>query len=460
MRVLVLALVMVGACAPPSEPSARPPQHGAPDNGPVAPLPDAGPSVSDAGPPSNSFDAGLPPDGGLSYSPGPTPASDQQSGLWAPTGAAGCEGLVPARVPPRLAWSPPAGSGCWWLTPTVDGQGDLAADFYKQVMTPGARTFFPAGGGAGLQVADTDSEKQSGLIPRPQGFYTKIYTSSGPFYDHSPWVRALGADGSNQGVVGPFDVVPIPEVWPDPRGGYVQLHMWCSGCSANPATFTKTLALRWVDAELKPRTSWWPVTTWSYGDFDTQVFVDALGNALVLVKKVYPMSMPCGGADTLAFWVTESGSVVPFAPATPTYRSLDCSDPQFAGFGSAVTLDDGFAFHQRSDAWGATSPSGWYAHYPSGSGTNTASPPWLLDHDGSLQRLAGRSAYLGTRRDRATCARTAEIVGPAGQVCATLGLDGSAGCDAIDRVFPDGTLVLQDSHSCSLRWWPGLGRSR
>ncbi|MGZ6126159.1 MAG: hypothetical protein ACXWLR_14420, partial [Myxococcales bacterium] len=61
------------------------------------------------------------------------------------------------------------------------------------------------------------------------------------------------------------------------------------------------------------------------------------------------------------------------------------------------------------------------------------------------------------RRDPTTCARTAEIIGSAGQVCATLALEGSSDCTAGDRIHPDGTLVLQTS--CSLVWWPGLGRS-
>jgi hypothetical protein len=64
------------------------------------------------------------------------------------------------------------------------------------------------------------------------------------------------------------------------------------------------------------------------------------------------------------------------------------------------------------------------------------------------------------RRDPTTCSRTAEIVGGQGQVCATLALDGSEGCSAEEQIFPDGTLVLHEPRSCSLRWWPGLGAGR
>lgn len=196
-------------------------------------------------------------------------------------------------------------------------------------------------------------------------------------------------------------------------------------------------------------------------NFRAQVFVDVSGNALVLVDENKPMSMPCIDWSVLGFRVSESGSVSPFAPATPTYRMPNCSNLAFAGFGSALALDDGgVAFYRQPIPGAALSLSGWYARYPSSPGASATPPAWLRDHDGSLQRLAGGTAYLGTRRDPATCSRTAELVGPGGQVCATLALDGSAGCDAIDRITPDGTLVLRESASCSLRWWPGLGRAR
>src|SRR5207302_5085178 len=102
---------------------------------------------------------------------------------------------------------------------------------------------------------------------------------------------------------------------------------------------------------------------------------------------------------------------------------------------------------------------GWYVRYDSGSGAATAPPAWLNDY-GALKLLAGGGAYLGMRRDAADCTRTAEIVGPSGQLCATLRLEGSDGCRANDEIWPDGTLVVHEADSCSLRWWPRLGSAR
>jgi hypothetical protein len=275
------------------------------------------------------------------------------------------------------------------------------------------------------------------------------------------WVRPVGPDGSDQG-----QVIPRRTVWisPDPRAGYVETHIRLDYC--NHGSVIRNLELRWLDADLNPRTQWWPVTSWDYGyNVDPKVFVDVLGNALVLLWFNPPMSMPCNGSDTHGFWVSETGSVSSFAPVTPTYRSPLCGGPQFTSFGSALALGDGgFAFYMRpntpSGDFSAISPSGWYARYPSGSGASSPPPAWLLDRDVPLKLLSGDRAYLDTRRDSVTCARTAEILGPEGQVCATLALDGSDGCSAADQISFDGTLVLHELGSCSLRWWPGLGRSR
>jgi len=367
-----------------------------------------------------------------------------------PTGAAGCAGMVPSSVPPRLSWSA-SEPYCFVDDPIVDGAGDLSF-----VSASSATTFvqvlFPSDGRAGVLVSDPFI-----TAPRPQGFLGAVYSDA----SKTTSFFAVDPDAGGQRFLREES-----ERWiglsPDPRGGYVERRFRYECCApADRGQVIRYFELRWVDADLTPRTDWFTVTTWAYSyNVEPLVVVDLLGNALVLMWFDPPMSMPCEGSDTRGFWVSESGAVSTFSPPTPTLPAPDCQAPNFAGFGSALAFDDGgVALFRQPGSSASSSLAGWYARYPSGAGPTMAQPAWLLDHDGSLQRLSN-GAYLGTRRDAASCSRTAEIVGPQGQVCATLVLDGSDGCDASDRLSADGTLVLRASHSCSLRWWPGLGRSR
>ena len=418
------------------------------------------------------LDAGPPPDGGSIYSTGPTPGADRQSATWASTGAAGCEGLVPASVSPRLSWtaSAPPCAGPW-----VDGEGDVAFTFDIGPFEVGGSQFssayFPADGSAGLLV--TRDEGIFGV--RSQGFYRRIYPWPSTSAHTTEWFSAIGPDGSDQGLVRTDDSTSEYgySLLPDPRGGYVESHIRLDNCNLIDNFFpTPSFELRWVDAGLSPRTPWWRVTSWSYVNFNATVFVDAQGRALVAAQETPPMSMGlCDETTTIFFWVSEGGSVVPFTPVLPTYHTDQCTNPQPRGFGTALPVDGGgLAFYVPRDP--ALSTSGWYAFYASGSGTSAAPPSWLSNHATpafsdcvyggckrpALRRLAN-GAYLDTQREPVSCSRTAEIVGPAGQVCATLVLDGSGDCTAEDGISPDGTLVLHEPGSCTLVWWPGLGHS-
>jgi len=388
-------------------------------------------------------------DAGVTYSPGPVPAADQQSVSWMPTGALGCDGLVPTRVPPRLSWTAPV-QRCFDGDPTVSGSGDLAFA-YDEIGPPYPLhlVFFPSNGTAGLVVSSAQTTGFKQIVGvRPRGFFTATGSYS-PDQGAESWVSGTGPDGSDQGVVACF-AGAIPGRVPDPRGGYVESRIRVDYGSSR---IVWNLELRWVDGDLIARTPWWWLTSWDY-DYNVypQIHVDVNGNALVLLYFNPPMSMPCNGDMTWAAWVSATGSVSEFTPVKPSLPN-DCGGRNLFGFGSAVTLDEGgFAFFV--EPFRNLSPTGWYA-YASGSGTG-AVPAWLQSRDAPVQRLAS-GAYLGTRRDPATCARTAEILGPAGQVCATLPLDGSDGCDDADRMSPDGTLALYHAGSCSLRWRPKLG---
>lgn len=144
-----------------------------------------------------------------------------------------------------------------------------------------------------------------------------------------------------------------------------------------------------------------------------------------------------------------------FTPSSPDGFVL------FAGWGAVLSLPEGgfamFQYQMRRNSGGTVSPTGWYALYPSGKLPGASVPGWLQQYDGSLQLLTGATGYVGIRRDPTTCARTVEVVGPSGQICFTLPVEGSALCDPWqDEIWPDGTLVLRNI--CEHRWWPGLAR--
>ena len=274
--------------------------------------------------------------------------------------------------------------------------------------------------------------------------------------------RGFDEDGADQGFFG--EPEPFNEAWfaPDPRGGYVETRVRFEVC--NDGGWLHVLELRWVDEALAPRTPWSRVTSWSYSyNVGPQVLVDARGNALVLVFFDPPMSMPCHGAMVTAAWLTEAGGVTAFKPTTPLVRSSACGEAlQYRDPGAPVALPDGgFAFYAPPD--GSTvypegiPSSGWYA-YASNSPVVGPAPEWLSARTDAPQRLTS-GAYASVRRDPASCARTVEVLGPAGQSCASLPLEPLGACTAADRadqLTPEGTLMAYDAQACTVRWWPRL----
>jgi hypothetical protein len=466
--VLVVLFACSGRNAAQTEPDGIGATQPTADAGAVAAVPqaaDAGPVAADpvpvTGSPSKTpvscdqlslpagYSDGTPPDAGVMTSPGPTPDLLQQAGSWVPTGAAGCEGLVPAAVTPQLSWTAPNSSGdlCFLGEPFLDGDGHLTYD--------GA---FFASDGSASQLSNI------GIVGRrPSGFFFSTYP-----IEETQWDFAAGPDGSNQGFVHSDSdpacrdfIYASYNLTPNPRGGYVESRIIAVLTDGGELWSAE---VRFVDSALMPRTQWLVGAQWTYGDnIDSNVYVDPTGKALVMMFFDPPMSMPCAGTMTAAFWAADDGTVTAFTPVTPTLKSGACDADQFAGFGTGVVLaEGGVAFYHppgtSTNGSNESSETGWYVRYPSGSGVGASAPAWLSDYDGSLNLLFGGSAYVGTRRDAVSCTRTAEIVGPAGQLCATLPLEGSGGCDASDETSPDGTLVLHASDSCSLRWWPKLGR--
>lgn len=318
--------------------------------------------------------------------------------------------------------------------------------------------FFPADGSAGLVVGNLWL-----LAPRPHGFFRTLPEFRS---DTSQWVFGVEPDGTDEGLLRSDSDPDCKDflyahyrLTPDPRGGYVEtrIHSQFAG-----SQILRILEVRWVDADLTPRTRWFAGTTWDYSyNMYVDVYVDLSGSALVTLWFDPPMSMPCPGAITRALWASEEGSIQVFTPVTPTVHSEMCDDPNFAGFGNGVVLQEGGVAFYMPPGSGKYAPSvsGWYARYPVGSGIPTAAPEWLKDYNGSLTLLARGGAYLATSSDPLSCSRTAEIVGPAGQLCATLPLEGSDGCNDWWKIWPDGTLVLRGTDSALVRWWPHLARA-
>ena len=418
---------------------------------------------SDAGT-AASTDGGLPaaltacstgkPDAGIVDSPGPVPAVDPPAANWAATGAEGCNDFVPRAVSRRRSWSAPE-RYCFEGDPRVDGSGNLVFAYATHGLANYNLSFFPADGGTGRTVTSTPRPGAGGIFqliaPRPSGFYATA-RSFLPGVGTAAWIHATAEDGSDEGVRG-CEEDYVPALWPDPRGGYAQSRVRVDPTATG---VTWNLEVRWVHPDLSARTQWWPITSWNYDyNVDPEVHVDVNGNALVLLYFDPPMSMPCNGDMTRAAWVSEEGTVTLFTPVTPSSPNT-CGGRNFATFGEPVALaDGGLAFYvaPRADV----APSGWYAYTP-GSGKAVPAPEWL-QRRGPVQRLAS-GAYLGIRRDAATCARTADIFGRDGQLCASVSLAGSEGCDEQDLLSTDGTLALHQWGSCSVRWWPLLGRAR
>ncbi len=460
MRWILLAAVLLAACSGRSvleDSGAAMPA--AIDAGSTADSPDAAGlsasaadagSVSDAGNDSccsatdaglASSDAGPQPPPPATLTPIPPPDSMQQTSAWISTGAAGCDGGVPSRPPVRFSWTTTA-FGC--SAQGADGEGDLAAEFDNDAAgIIYGLLFVPVAGMAGNMAA---YDRNVRVTSRPAGFFLdQAQLGSGDWF--SP-VDAAGNELASPFFVGGW----WTDLTPDPRGGYVEQH---DRLASDPTGTNHHFELRWVDHDLTPRTDWVPVTSWQAmppGDV-AGAWIDTSGRALV--EHAYEARLPCPGSHNVdAFWASESGTVSPFAPAVTTTPTTSNCAPN-VGMGTPLRLDDGgFAFFQA--AYPGTSPTGWFAFYGSGSTTSTAPPSWLNAYNW-IEPLSN-GAYLDIQTDATTCTRSARIIGNAGQVCATVALEGSNDCSARDHRFTDGTLVQDVANSCSLTWWPRLGR--
>jgi hypothetical protein len=338
---------------------------------------------------------------------------------------------------------------CFGTGPAIDGSGTAAF--------PGGPTssalmaglsVIPASGTGSVIASATSPIWQ--MLALPSGFEI----GAGPSADNLAF-RLIGPDGSDQGP-GKNPNQPVGDFIPNPLGGYLETQQVIENdkLGSNGLPLSR-YDVRWVDAYLEPATPWVTVLEWNYENIYFTVLVDAKGSALILQSGSYPMTMPCQGDDTAGYWLSPSGTLTAFRPISPTYLSQSCSEPQFAGFGKPFALPDGgFAFYVKPFAGLQFTMSGWYA-YASGA-TFSPAPAWLLPYDGSVQALSN-GAYLALRHDPADCSRTADILGPAGQVCATVPLESSSGCDADDLLTPDGTLVLHETYMCPSVWWPHLG---
>ena len=244
----------------------------------------------------------------------------------------------------------------------------------------------------------------------------------------------------------------VTAVYRNPLGGFVE---------ALITTQHASLELRWVDDSLNPIGAWHTALSWDQNN-NWVLFVDQTGKALVLSM----LSAPLSGSDPsnwvfTAQWMDKDGQVGPaFTPIAPLF-SVRSQVTAFAGFGTIVPLaEGGFAMYRSAPdpTRGSTSPTGWYALYPSGQGTAAPVPSWLQAYPGSINLIGNQGIYGAIRRDAATCARTALLLTASGEICYSLPLEGSYDCAIADRVTSDGSFALQDG--CLAKWWPGLLRSR
>ena len=462
MRSLFALSCLLSACAGPAPLGAPPagpsnPDVGAPD---AAASPLAG---ADAGFATLTADGGLvtlpagcianergpsdagPPDAGLAFSAGLAPSRVWQSTRWMATGAPGCDEVIPHEVPPRLSFTTPA--PCDEAT-AVDGEGNLTLAWNRAGPDWRVdRAYFTSDGSAGAVV----TSQELLVAARARGFIGgDINWLSG-----EEWYRITGPEGGYQGYAGEPFVSLNGTLWPDPRGGYVQTRVSSASCASSIQLIYE---LRWLDAELHPRTPWRQVTTWSYSyNVLDRVLVDRSGSALVLIYFDPPMSMPCPGNLSFNAWVSPEGAIAELETPPPSYRSGSCSDLQGGSYGEPVALDDGFAFYYRPSKYAPV--TGWWARFRSGQTRSEAPPAWLSSYGPGIQRLPS-GAFLTAADDPRSCARTAKLLGSAGQLCATLPLEGSADCTFGDMVWPDGTFAIANVQRCTTTWWPALGRAR
>jgi hypothetical protein len=266
----------------------------------------------------------------------------------------------------------------------------------------------------------------------------------------------------------------LERVTPNPLGGYVEVRTHLTDAKQPPEIPTSTLELRFVDEALQPLGVWHTVVTY-HQQIDWWVKVDQQGRALVLAFMFPPSFGPPAPPSEWKFsarWVGASGPLSDeFQPMTPIFKPNSSSGfPLFGGWGTILPLPEGgFAMfqYQVDPRYGGTiSPTGWYAYYPSGQAGSQPAPRRLKGYDGSLRLLSGGVGYAAAvQQDPNTCARTMLLIAPSGRTCFTLAVEGTEVCKTgyPDAVWPDGTLVLQNSDghtNCLMEWWPGLARPK
>lgn len=391
-----------------------------------------------------------------------TPATlspPQSTGWSAVSNDAECAALRPVSVPPRVSWTAPEGG--WCDSPLVDDShalGVTAGAFSdSSPVRPSLWTFTPAGAARAVSLEQSPSQPWYWTLrPRHRGFWLFVNPVSygngtcaflRNINPEGDTVQAIQREQNNANVVA------------NPLGGYVELVT-----RFNDRGFF--FDVRWVDEAFQPLSDWHTALTAETRPTNATLTlaVDRFGRALVLAQFHPPMS---GASDPgnwrfAARWMDKGGPMGPvFEPVVPKVLYPN-GDVGFDDWGELIALPEGGIATYRH-AWNTdgtfTPPAGWYAWYPSGEARGASAPAWMKDRDHTLQPLQGGQGYAAIRREPTTCARELELLAPSGRVCFTLRLDGSEGCDADDKLWPDGTLVLQ-THSapCGLRWWPGVAQ--
>jgi len=395
----------------------------------------------------------------------PATISRPQSVGWtAVSNDAECAALRPVSVPPMVSWAAPE-SG-WCDSPVVDGShalGVTAGTFSNsspaRPVRPSLRVFTPEGAARAVSLEQSPSNTWSShLLPRHRGFALLVnpHISAGV---SCHFLRNVNPNGDTVQVIQREQY--SRHVVANPLGGYVELIKRLDNT-------TQSFDVRWVDESFQPLSDWHTAFTTEppYTNPDVAFAVDRSGKALVLAR-FYPPSfgppLPPTSWRFAARWMEKDGPVGPlFEPVVPKALHPN-GDVGFEGWGELIALSEGGIAAYRPPAWSAdvtlTPPAGWYAWYPSGEARGASAPAWMKERDHLLQPLQGSHGYAAMRREPKTCAREVELIAPSGRVCFTLRLDGSDGCDAGDRLWPDGTLVVEtQSPSCRLRWWPGVAQ--
>jgi hypothetical protein len=405
--------------------------------------------------------AGPAPDGrNISVVPAQAAAIDPpQAAAWQPVSSSSdCVAIVPPAVPGRRTWT---GHDATDVPPVCDpvimnDRGDLAAFGLENVGF--TTTFVPADGSAASMMISGQNDLPISLASHGSGFMFLQYTSLprcgfvGPVTSAAvPTAAPQLVDTSNANVIHGTD--QVSGLFANPLGGYVE------AVTINQGT---ALQLRWVDNSLMPLGTWHTVLSWENNNNNWALLVDQTGKALVL-SFLFPPSFggtpPPSAWTFTAQWMDADGQVgAAFTPIAPVFTAS--STTLFAGFGTVIALrEGGFAMYRTpapQSSGGTTSPTDWYAYYPSGQGFPAPVPDWLNAYDNSISLVGGGPAYAAVQQDPATCARTALLISGSGETCFTLAVENANGCAQANRITADGSLVVQDA--CHVEWWPGIAR--